>query len=164
MDKRIIEEIYNRYCNEIKGYLISLGADYHTAEDLMQEVFSKAILSLPDGHTNIRAWLYTVARNLYYNLVKRNNNTITVIEKLSIQQNGTVGDALEQIIADEKTKRFYEAMSALNEKQRRVFTLQFFEGLSQKEIAKAMGISPENVRILAHRAKRMLKEYMENEI
>lgn len=41
------------------------------AEDLMQEVFVKALLSLKDEHTNFRAWLYKVAHNLCINEMKK---------------------------------------------------------------------------------------------
>lgn len=164
MDKRVVGEIYKRYSKEIHGYLCSLGADTHVAEDLMQEVFAKAIISLPEGHTNIRAWLYTVARNLYYNHVKRSNITQSVVEKLSYMQNGNVKDPLEQVIAKEKENHLQEALSNLDKKYRDVMILQYYEGLSQKDIAKRMKISPENVRVLVHRAKKMLKEYLENEI
>lgn len=164
MDKRVVGEIYKRYSKEIHGYLCSLGADTHVADDLMQEVFAKAIISLPEGHTNIRAWLYTVARNLYYNHVKRSTTTQTVVEKLSHMQNGAVKDPLEQVITKEKEQRLHEALSSLEKKYLDVMVLQYYEGLSQKEIAKRMKISPENVRVLVHRAKKMLREYLENEI
>ena len=37
----------------------------------MQETFVKAFLSLPDVNKNVRAWLYMVARNLFFNHYRR---------------------------------------------------------------------------------------------
>ena len=71
MDNKILEMLYRQYQKELYLYLYSLGGDRQLAEDLLHETFLKALLALPDGHTNMRAWLYMVARNLFYNDQKR---------------------------------------------------------------------------------------------
>lgn len=71
MKHDLIDRVYRMYGREIYLYLYSLSKDHSLAEELRQETFLKAILSLPDSHTNVRAWLYTVARNLFYNTAKR---------------------------------------------------------------------------------------------
>ena len=67
MEKDILKQIYQKYRKEIYLYLYSLCKNSSLAEDLLQETFLKALLSLPDDHTNMRAWLYLVARNLFFN-------------------------------------------------------------------------------------------------
>lgn len=67
MDKDMLRQFYRRYADEIYLYLYSLCKSRETAEDLMQEVFLKALLSLPDQNENLRAWLYKVARNACFN-------------------------------------------------------------------------------------------------
>ena len=67
MDRDILRQFYRRYSREIYLYLYSLCKSRETAEDLMQEVFLKALLSLPDQNENLRAWLYKVARNACFN-------------------------------------------------------------------------------------------------
>ena len=76
MDNKILEMLYRQYQKELYLYLYSLGGDRHLAEDLLHETFLKALLALPDGHTNMRAWLYMVARNLFYNDQKRRKKEI----------------------------------------------------------------------------------------
>ena len=61
------EQVYREYSLVIYHYLLKLGSPEAVAEDLMQETFEKALLSLSDNHTNMRAWLYLVARNLCFN-------------------------------------------------------------------------------------------------
>ena len=46
-------------------------------------------------------------------------------------------------------------------KKREVIQMQYFGGMSQKEIAAVLHITPENVRVLAYRAKKDLKRYLE---
>lgn len=58
-----LQECYRRYQRELYLYLRALCASAPLAEDLLQETFLRALLALPEAHTNIRAWLYRVARN-----------------------------------------------------------------------------------------------------
>ena len=55
MDKGLLQELYQRYERELYLYLFSLCGNRSLAEDLLQETFLKALLSLSDAHTNMRA-------------------------------------------------------------------------------------------------------------
>lgn len=67
-----IEGIYTAYFKDVYIYLRSLSANEETAEELTQEVFSKALKSLDgfDGSKDIRAWLFTIAKNTYFTFCK----------------------------------------------------------------------------------------------
>ena len=67
------EQIYLAYFKDVYQYLRSLSANEDTAEELTQEVFSKALKSLSsfDGSKDIRAWLFAIARNAYFTYCKR---------------------------------------------------------------------------------------------
>lgn len=160
MDKEILKLLYEKYRREIYLYLFSLCHNQEVAEDLMQETFLKAILSLADNHGNMRAWMYMVARNLYFNYAKREKRYCRLDETLHNRQNG-MGELLENIIQDEKKRFLYEALDKLKNPYKEVLLMQYFGGLSQKEIAAVLHISPENVRIVSHRAKQKIREYME---
>ena len=62
------ERVYTEYFKDVYLYLRSLSANEDTAEELTQEVFSKALKSLDsfDGSKDIRAWLFTIAKNTYF--------------------------------------------------------------------------------------------------
>lgn len=164
MDKGLLRELYQRYERELYLYLFSLCGNRSLAEDLLQETFLKALLSLSDAHTNMRAWLYMVARNLYYNYYRREKNSLPM-EKLPDRQEeeafGTADEVLEKLISEERRRKLYQALDTLDGKKREVLEMQYFGGLSQKEIAAVLHLTPENVRVSAYRAKRELKAYME---
>ena len=69
MEKHLLSQLYQTYGREIYLYLFSLCKNSELAEDLMQETFVKALLSLSDSHKNMRAWLYLVARNSYFKIL-----------------------------------------------------------------------------------------------
>lgn len=81
MDNEILLKLYSLYQKELYLYLYSFCGDRHLAEDLLHETFLKALLALPDGHTNMRAWLYMVARNLFYNQQKKKSQEILMEEQ-----------------------------------------------------------------------------------
>ncbi len=160
MDKRLLQQLYETYHKELYLYLCSLCHDAGLAEDLVQETFMKALLSLSDEHTNMRAWLYMVARNLYFNYVKRERRKIS-LETLEQEADTKNRTQLEVMIEDEKKQLLYEAMNHLSREKREVLLLQYFGGLSQKEIAAILRLTPENVRVLGYRGKKELRAYME---
>ena len=70
-------------------------------------------------------------------------------------------DLLEKILEEENRRILYQAIRRLEVKKREVIQMQYFGGMSQKEIAAVLHITPENVRVLAYRAKKELKKDLE---
>lgn len=161
MDNEILLKLYSFYQKELYLYLYSLCGDWYLAEDLLHETFLKALLALPDGHTNMRAWLYMVARNLFYNQQKKKSREILMNEQEYLPEKKTDEELLEKIIEEENRRMLYQAIRRLEIKKREVIQMQYFGGMSQKEIAAVLHITPENVRVLAYRAKKELKKDLE---
>ena len=163
MDNEILLKLYGLYQKELYLYLYSLCRNRHQAEDLLHETFLKALLALPDGHTNMRAWLYMVARNLFYNQQKKKSREILMEEQDYFPEKKTDEDLFEKILEEENRRMLYQAIRRLEIKKREIIQMQYFGGMSQKEIAAVLHITPENVRVLAYRAKKELKKYLEKE-
>jgi len=159
----MIKQLYHQYGKELFLYLYSMCQQKELAEDLLQETFLKAILALPEYHTNMRAWLYKVARNLFYNLYKRNRREICDEEYLKKISKLEVDEFLEEYISKQETRILYTAMQKLSPVKREVLELQYFGQMPLKEIANILQLSQENVRVLSHRAKKDLKKLMEVE-
>ncbi len=160
MDKELLNILYHRYSREIYLYLYSLSSDAALSEDLLQETFLKALLSLSDSHTNVRAWLYVVARNLYFNTFKKEKGKVS-LEEMQRKDDEGENTLFDEIMQDENRRILYEAVNSLEPKKREVLQMQYFGNLSQKEIAAILHITPENVRVLSYRARRELKSYLE---
>ena len=173
MDNEILLKLYSLYQKELYLYLYSFCGDRHLAEDLLHETFLKALLALPDGHTNMRAWLYMVARNLYYNYYNRQKKQMTIESSdfehtaMEVHTSGREvliqSDILEEVLHKEEKKQLLEAVSQLKGQKKEVILLQYFGDFSQKEIAAMLKITPGNVKVLSYRAKKELKEYLTKE-
>lgn len=160
MNQYLLNKVYKKYAKELYLYIYSMCKNKALAEDLMQETFVKAIMSLNDTHTNVRAWLYMVARNLYFNEYNKQKNIVDISDD-EVAQIQTDDEILNRIISSERNRLLYKMMKKLDDKKREVLTLQYFAELSQKEISNILKITPENVRVLSYRAKKELKKLME---
>jgi len=160
MDNELLRQLYRKYQRELYLYLYSLCKNHELAEDLLQETFLKALLALPDGHTNMRAWLYMVARNLFFNYSKKEKQKaeVEMSEEVPDEKANTMLDVL---LAEERSRLLYLALQRLDTAKREVLLLQYFAGLSQRDIAAVLHLTPENVRVLAYRGKRELRSHME---
>ena len=164
MRNDLIDRVYRMYGREIYLYLYTLGKDHQLAEELRQETFLKAILSLPDSHTNVRAWLYNVARNLYFNAAKKEKRTAAVLSDEFEQEPADLTQNPENSMLNQlRNRALYEAMLRLDELKREIITLQYISGMSGRDIAAILGLREENVRVLSYRAKKELKTIMEEQ-
>lgn len=168
MDKALLEELYQRYGTEIFRYLYAMCRDRLLAEDIMQDAFCRALISLPSSHVNARAWLYMVGRNLLINEMKKRKRELCLddMESRDVQRRKSGegiadGDPEEQAIRKEENSMLQEALLSLDERKREILILNYFERFTLKEAAVIMGISYENARILSMRAKRELRRIME---
>lgn len=164
MEKHLLYKLYSTYYTELFLYLYSLCHDHELAEDMTQEAFLKAILSLPDDHSNVRAWLYMVGRNLLLNALAKQNRTDLKAD-IEYYESASGESILDELIQNENKRLLYDAINHLDKTKREILCMQYFSGFSQKEIAAMLHLIPENVRIQAYRGKKLLKEYMEgNEV
>ena len=161
MEQKLLTLVYEKYHRELYLYIYSLSRNHHLAEDLTLETFLKALLSLPEEHGNIRAWLYMVARNLFFNYREKASRNVSLEEEM--KRSDEEKDLLANMIENERKLQLYQALKKLDMKKREILLLQYFGDLSQKEIAAVLHITPENVRVLAYRAKKELKKYMEQQ-
>lgn len=168
MEKKLLEELYHKYGREICRYLFSICGDRFAAEDILQEIFCKALLSLPSDHVNARAWLYMAGRNLMFNEMKKRKRQIYTEEPERGSADDILrydsicgGDPEEQMIRKEGNELLRQALFTLDIRKREILILNYFEHFTLKEAAVIMGISYENARILSMRAKRELRRVME---
>ena len=127
----------------------------------MQECFLRSLLSLNDDHGNIRAWLYRVARNLLTDQLRSQRGSVSLDELTETPSDAS--GPLELYLHTEKHRVLMEKLATLEPRKREVLSLQYFGGLSQKEIAALLHLSHENVRVLSLRARKELKQKLEED-
>jgi len=138
-----LKQLLRLYRKEIRYFVWSILRDGQTADEIVNDAFLKIwnartrFNSLPE----IRAYLYTVSRNDCLNFLKsprgrRLDNIDDIGYLLSSDESIET-----RMMHSELLNLVYEEVNKLPQKQRRVFQLAFFEGLSTDEIAEQLGIS-----------------------
>tara|TARA_R110002050_G_scaffold281956_1_gene429606 strand:- start:16667 stop:17239 length:573 start_codon:yes stop_codon:yes gene_type:complete len=137
------------------------------AEDLTQEVFIKAYLSIKKFkyQSKLSTWLYRIAVNKSLNFV-RDNKKRTVFKSIenffnkSAKPELQIEDTTTRIHEEEyddikiqRLKLLRESIQLLSKNQKTAFILHKYEELSYKEISIIMNISLASVEGLIHRAK-----------
>lgn len=158
MNNRELEEFYKRYYNEIKVYAFTLVRNWAVAEDIACDTFLKASRLLLDGEKPVRYWLLKVARNLCFDMLKKQK------KRAELSENIAEDDGLDQIILDEEYAALYRALDLLDQRPREVVTLFYFEEMSLKDISGLTELSEANVKVILFRARRDLKKLLQGEI
>jgi RNA polymerase sigma-70 factor (ECF subfamily) len=134
------------------------------AEDVAQEAMLRLWRSadgLEVGPPGLRPWLRRVASNLCVDRM-RSGKRLTVTDEVPEQAEPATQHS--QLEAQDTSERVEAALRALPDRQRLALTLFHYEGLSQIEVGKAMGISDEAVESLLARARRTLKAALRDQL
>jgi RNA polymerase sigma factor (sigma-70 family) len=145
-------------------FALRLTGSRQDAEDLTQETFLQAWrrrgdLRRPDA---ARAWLFTIAKNLWNDWLRRKSRRPKLIEPLQDDHQSAAVAADRELIVREDLRRVLDAMAALPERQREVLYLRACEELSLSEIAAVLGISLEAAKAsLCEGRKRLRRQFRE---
>ena len=139
--------VYRENAGLIFRYLRSLGCSEADAEDITQETFVRALLSIDSfrGEARLSVWLCGIARNLWYTTLKKRKREIPMVKSPS----------------DSGEMAFFEWMDLvdrLEEPYRDVFRKRALGGWEYGELARLYGKSESWARVTYHRARLKLQE------
>ncbi|MDW7673810.1 MAG: sigma-70 family RNA polymerase sigma factor [Bacillota bacterium] len=142
-------------------HLLKMGASKEDAEDIIQETLYKTIKYIDSiDRDKVRAWLFKVAINSYYNLYNKNKRSSISVNAL---QDFTVLTETPEdyIITEEKRKAIQRAFELLKPSYRELLVFKYVLDLSYKEIANILEMKEEKVKIYLYRARNKFKEIWE---
>ncbi|XKH49493.1 sigma-70 family RNA polymerase sigma factor [Chryseomicrobium palamuruense] len=157
-----LEDLYRQYAKPLYLYLLKLSGSPPLAEDLTQETFVRATISL---HTyegeEARAWLFKVARNVYLDewrkRKKRQGSWLGAVfrQQEMISPDGKPEDLLLQ---SEQAEEANALLAFLPEQYRTILYLREYEEFTYEEIAEAMQLSLDQVKVSLHRARKRYQQ------
>lgn len=131
------------------------------ARDLTQEVFLKAYENLEKfrGESKVSSWLYRIAANLSLNWSERRAGRETQLDDEFAETLAAPPDLSDEAREREQALALIaEALEEMPEKYRAVIKLHYFEDKSYQEIADALGLPMNTVKIHLLRAKEQLRK------
>lgn len=160
-DQDALYDLVENYKNGLVLYLSSIVNDFHTAEDLMVDTFTKLIIKKPRylGKSGFKTWLYAIGRNLAIDYLKKQKHAVPLdeIENYVSDSDGV----LEQALLDERKREVHRAMGKLKSEHRQALILVFFENIEITDAAKIMKKSRHQFDSLLYRAKEALRRELE---
>ncbi|GHT01158.1 RNA polymerase subunit sigma-24 [Bacteroidia bacterium] len=142
--------LLNRHKSTVYSYIYFIVRNREMAEDIFQETFVKAIMTIKQGryteNGKFRAWINRIAHNLIIDNYRQEKNEQTIsndeceVDLLNNSKlsDGTIEDKMikDQILSDVK-----KLINYLPENQKEVLMLRYYQDLSFKEISDMTGVS-----------------------
>lgn len=149
-ENQAFDTLLNRYQNRLYSYIHFIVKNTELAEDIFQETFVKAIMTIKQGryteNGKFPAWLTRIAHNLIIdnyrqerseNVISNDNSEIDLLNDMKLSEGTIEMDIInEQIHNDVR-----HLVKLLPDNQREVVYMRFYQDLSFKEIADTTGVS-----------------------
>jgi RNA polymerase sigma-70 factor (ECF subfamily) len=149
--------LLERQIPALRRYAYALVRDRDGADDLVQDCLERALsrwfLRRSDG--DLRAWLFTILRNLYISAYRRRGTAAPMDEALPL---GTAADQEARLEARDALI----ALDQLPEEQRSLLLLIGVEDLSYEEAAKVLGVPIGTVMSRLSRARQRLRAVIDS--
>ena len=147
----------------LRPFAVSLTRDQEIAKDLFQETLYKALANQDkySRGTNIRAWLFTIMRNIFINDYRRNSKQRTIFDNSSNESLINSGKIIVSNGGEDSLhlKEIHRAIYQLPQIFRIPFLL-YFEGYTYYEISESLNEPLGTIKSRIHFARKLLKEQL----
>jgi len=180
-DKSAFELVVERHRLPLVNFIIRMGIDYETAEDIAQETFIRMYRAAPrykTGSAKFTTWMYHIASNLCKNELRNRGRHSRYMADLKLNGWNDDGDDTQDVIATAPADVIYQpeqqleqkelqnivqrAIEKLPEKYRLPLVLRDIQELDYREISKIVKIPVGTVKSRINRARLMLKEKLKS--
>jgi RNA polymerase sigma-70 factor (ECF subfamily) len=159
-DAGAFDEVFDAYRSRVFAFLLRMTRNRAVAEDLLDEVWLRLVRHAPRllADTSLGSWLFTVARNLYWNhrrdaLVRDESSS----ELLTLWPSPAPWPSpFDLAAASELERRVERALARLAPQYRELILLVAHEGLTPAEASVVCGISADALRQRLSRARAAL--------
>ncbi|MFK8059671.1 MAG: RNA polymerase sigma factor [Polaribacter sp.] len=128
----------------------------HNAEDAIQDIMIKLWQQRKklDNHPNVKGFVFLTARNHCIDVLRKRPNMVDdSTPYFKVIKSSNKNDSLEW---EELNSIIQKILKKMPQQQREVFIMRDMDGYEFKEIAAALGIKIEHVRVLVSRARKFI--------
>lgn len=143
--------------DKLKAFALSLTSSNEDANDLMQETYYRALnyRDKYESETNLKAWLYTIMRNIFINNYRRKSKFREIQDAQMYAMNTASQNQSLSTTSSITAKEIQKLVDKLDEDLRICFTLHY-EGYKYKEIAEQLDIPIGTVKSRIHTSRKIL--------
>ena len=160
----LVTYLFETYHREVYRYLISLTKDEQLSEDLLSETFCAAVTSVKRfrGDSEIKTWLFTIARNKWYDHLRREKGKPSPVSLTVLYLSDTAPGPEETVQRRLMAQRAMELLEQEEPRTQKIVWMRI-EGYSFLEIGKQFGIQEGSARVIDFRTRKKLKEKLVEE-
>ena len=149
-DNDAFDQLLRKYSDKVFAYIIRTVKNEDVANDIFQDTFVKAILTIRQGryteNGKFPAWITRIAHHLiidYYRQTKAENLQSSDVAEADVLNRKELSEATieEEIISRQLLEDVRGLIKYLPEPQREVLTMRFYRNMSFKEIAEETRVS-----------------------
>jgi RNA polymerase sigma factor (sigma-70 family) len=164
-DDSALAEVYDQYGSLVYGIALQLLCDSAAAADVAQDVFVQ-LWRQPERYDpargSLRTWLATIARRRAVDQLRTGTRRVRREERVAAQRVTSPPDVEEAATALVRGERVRKALRELPPEQRQAVELAYYQGLSYREVAQALGIpegtAKSRLRLALNRLATALRE------
>ena len=144
------DALLSRYNTKVYNYIYGFVHNEALAEDLLEETLIKAIITIKQGGYSesgkFSSWLMRIAHNKVFDVfrLEKHDNTVSNDEydvDLYDYSQLLEGNVEDNIVADQTIDELKYLITLLNEDQREIIKMRYYQELSFKEISDITGVS-----------------------
>jgi RNA polymerase sigma-70 factor (ECF subfamily) len=163
-DRSAFARLVERYWDRLYRWLYHLTRDRHAAEDLTQETFLRALAAVKSfrAGSNFRAWVFRIGHNNFVNQKRSERRT-----KHQLPEDAPAPDANTAESSAENHEVLEVVMRAVSDlpsEFRAALLLRVYEGMSFRDVAKALNTTEETARWRVFKARQKLMKVLSPEL
>lgn len=160
-DEHAFAQLFDHYRNKVYGVALKLTHSTTVAEEIVEDVFLKiwqrrcVLMEIE----NFSAYLYTIARNQTYKILKqiaKNYKVVLLSENEDVLPDNNTD---EYLISKELSSLLQRAIDRLPYQQKQVYQLMKEGDLKRGEVAELLQIQPETVKFHLAQAMKNIRTY-----
>ena len=155
-------EQYGEYLPRVLNYVRLRVDGEDLAQELTAQTFERALSRL---HTlrdpgAFGGWLFRIARSIVAGHYRRRRPTVSLenVGEGAAIESGAEPNPEAQVVASQEVETLKEALRLLSEREQEIIRLRFVAGVTNRAIAKMMGLREGNVAVILFRALRKLRQ------
>ena len=151
-----IDKIYEEYYQKVFSYIHSRIINYHDAEDLCEDVFTKVIKridSFDEEKSSLSTWIYNITKNTLIDHYRVNHEELELLDNFEYVKE-------EKPVSASEVVDLGNALQHLPDQEKDIIVLRYYQGYTLKEIAEKMHLSYGVVKLRHNDALNKMKEYL----
>lgn len=158
---RAYERLYRAHVGQVYALCLRMTANAARAEDATQDAFIQAWRKLDRfrGESAFSSWLHRIAVNAVLMQMRQHKREAAGLQAVRDQM--AVDEDAHSPVSAQSAPDLEKAIAALPERARQVFVLAGVYGYTHEQVAETLDVAVGTCKAHLHRARSLLKEYLE---